>query len=140
MKSIIICCSISASDKALKIQSQVEAMGFEVEIPHGVKKFRDNNFIHVTETERADDKKQLDLIKGYYEKIKEYDIVLVVNTEKNGIQNYVGANTFLEMGFAHVLGKDLAILNPAPQSGYTDEIDAMEPVVLNGDLELLKKF
>ncbi len=140
MKSIIICCSISASGTVLKIQSELEAMGFTVEIPHGVKKFRDNDFTHVTETERAVDKKELDLIKGYYEKIKEYDIVLVVNTEKNGIQNYIGANTFLEMGFGHVLGKDLAILNPAPQSGYTDEIEAMDPLVLNGDLELLKKF
>ena len=44
------------------------------------------------------------------------------------------------MGFAHVLGKDLAILNPVPQSSYTDEIEAMKPLALNGDLELLKKF
>jgi len=140
MKSIIICCSISASHEALKIQSELQTMGFEVEIPHGVKKFQANNFIHVTETERASDKKDLDLIKSYYEKIKDYDIVLVVNTEKKGIQNYIGANTFLEMGFAHVLGKHLAVLNPVPKSGYTDEIDAMDPVVLNSDLELLKKF
>lgn len=115
-------------------------MGFTVEIPHGVKKYRDNNFTFVAETERAQDKKQLDLIKRYYEEIKKYDIVLVVNPEKNGIENYIGANTFLEMGFAHVLGKVLCVVNPAPKNGYSDEIDAMAPYVLNGDLELLKKF
>ena len=140
MKSIIICCSISASDRALEVQSELTSMGFEVEIPHGVKKYRDNNFTHVTETERATDKKEYDLIRGYYEKIKDYDIVLVVNTEKKGIQKYIGANTFREMGVGHVLGKKLAVLNPVPESGYTDEIDAMEPIILNGDLELLKKF
>ena len=140
MKSIIICCSISASDKALEVQRALESMGFTVEIPFGVRKYRDNNFTHVAESERAKDKKENDLIKRYYEQIKEYDAVLVVNTEKNGIDNYIGANTFLEMGFAHVLGKQLCVLNPVPESGYQDEIDAMTPIVLNGNLELLKKL
>ncbi len=140
MKSIIICCSISASAKVLEVQKELESLGFTVEIPYGVKKYRDNNFTHITETERAQDKKELDLIRRYYEQIKGYDIVLVVNTEKNGVENYIGANTFLEMGFAHVLGKTLCVLNPIPQSGYKDEIDAMDPCVLNGDLEMLKKL
>ena len=140
MKSVIICCSISAADRAIEVQKELKVMGFTVEVPHGVKKYQNNNCVHVSESERAADKIEHDLIKRYYEKIKEYDIVLVVNTEKNGIKNYIGANTFLEMGFAHVLGKDLAILNPVPQSSYIDEIEAMKPLVLNGDLELLKKF
>jgi len=129
-----------ASDKALEVQKELESMGFVVEIPYGVKKFRENNFTHVIETERAQDKKGLGLIKRYYELIKEYDIVLVVNTEKNGIENYIGANTFLEMGFAHVLEKTLCVLNSVPENSYKDEIDAMNSVVLNGDLEILKKL
>jgi len=140
MKSIIICCSIAASDTALEVQEALVSMGYEVEIPHGVKKYKDNNFIHVSETERAQDKKDHDLIKGYYEKIKKYDIVLVVNPEKNGVPNYIGANTFLEMGFAHVLEKTLCILNPIPENSYKDEIEAMNPVVLSGNLALLQNF
>jgi len=140
MKSIIICCSISASDTALAVQKELQSIGFNVEIPHGVKKYRDNDFTHVSETERAQDKKDYDLIKGYYEKIKEYDVVLVVNPEKNGVPNYIGANTFLKMGFAHVLDKKLCLLNPIPENNYKDEIEAMNPIVLNGNFELLKKF
>lgn len=140
MKSIIICCSIAVADKALHIQKVLEKQGFNVEIPYGVKKYRDNNCTHIPEQERAQDKKNNDLIKLYYELIKQYDIVLVVNEEKNGVPNYIGANTFLEMGFAHVLGKHLYVLNPVPECSYREEIDAMSPLILNGDLSLLNNI
>lgn len=39
------------------------------------------------------------------------------------------------MGFAHVLGKKIYLLNPIPEMEYTSEILFMEPAVLNGDLE-----
>lgn len=137
MKSIIICGSISASDEILKIQNQLELKGFRVEIPWGVKKYQKNNFIHVSEGERAKDKKDNNLIKGYYDLIKQYDIVLVVNTEKNGISGYIGGNTFLEIGFAHVLGKKIYLLNKIPEVGYKDELEAMDPIVINNDLNLI---
>ncbi len=134
MKSIIICGSISASDKILDIQKELEEAGFSVEIPAGVKKYRDNNFTHVSEQEMARDKKENDLIKKYYELIKDFDITLVVNEEKKGIPGYIGGNTFLEMGFAHVLGKPIYLLNQLPEIGYRDELDAMSPIVIDGDL------
>ncbi len=138
MKSIIICGSISASDEMIKIQNQLEAKGFKVEIPAGTKKYIANNFIHVSESERAKDKKDNDLIKGYYEKIKQYDLVLVVNVEKNGIAGYIGGNTFLEIGFAHVLGKPIYTINPLPKISYLDELEAMNPIVINNDLNLIE--
>jgi len=45
--------------------------------------------------------------RRYYEIIKECDAILVLNLEKNKIKNYIGGNTFLEMGFAHVLNKKI---------------------------------
>lgn len=48
--------------------------------------------------------------------------------------NYVGGNTFLEMGFAHVLGKPIFMQFPIPDMGYRDEMEAMNPRVINGDL------
>jgi hypothetical protein len=138
MKSIIICGSISASDEILNIQKQLEEKGFKVEIPWGVKKFRDNNFVHVDEKERAQDKKDNDLIKKYYELIKDYDVLLVVNTEKKGITGYIGGNTFLEIAFAHVLDKPVYLLNPLPEISYRDELEAMKCEVINGDLDLIR--
>ncbi len=139
MKSIAICGSIiAAADEILKIQKVLEEKGFSVEIPDGVKRYNKNNSTHVAEEESVARKIESDLIRRYFNKIKEYDAVLIVNTEKKGIPGYIGGNTFLEMGFAHVLNKPLFVLNPLPQLSYTSEIEAMKPVVINGDLERIK--
>jgi hypothetical protein len=138
MRRIIICCSLSASDEVLAIQKQLEAKGFVVEIPWGVQQYRDNNYTHVSRAESAQNKKDNDLIKRYYKKIQEHDVVLVVNTDKNGVANYIGGNTFLEMSFAHVLDKPLYVLNPLPDVSYRDELEAMSPVILKGNLDLIQ--
>ncbi len=63
---------------------------------------------------------------------------LAVNIDKKGIKNYIGGNTFLEMGFAHVLDKKIFLLNEIPDISYKDEIKAMQPIILNGDLSKIK--
>ena len=75
-----------------------------------------------------------DVIKRYYNSIKNCDAILIVNVEKRGINGYIGGNTFLEMGFAYILDKKIFLLNPVPKMSYTDEILAMQPNVINGDL------
>ena len=75
-----------------------------------------------------------DLIRRHYNYIKKSDAVLVLNYGKKGVKNYIGGNTFLEMGFAHVLRKPIYLLNPIPAMGYTDEIMVMRPTILDGDL------
>jgi len=55
--------------------------------------------------------------------------------DKNGIGNYIGGNTLIEMAFAHVLNKKIFLLNPVPEISYKDEIIAMQPIILNGNLE-----
>ena len=54
--------------------------------------------------------------------IQKSDAILVLNLTKNGIENYIGGNTFLEMGFAHVLEKKIFVYNKLPDVGYKDEI------------------
>ena len=56
-----------------------------------------------------------DVIRDYYQKIDKSDCILVLNLTKNGIENYIGGNTFLEIGFAHVLGKKIYLYNNIPQ-------------------------
>jgi len=76
-----------------------------------------------------------DLIRGYFDEIKNCDAVLVLNYTKNGVGNYIGGNTFLEMAFAHVLNKKLFVLNPLPELSYSDELRALQPLtILDGDL------
>jgi len=134
MKKVIICGSIAVADAIIKAKDELEARGFVVEIPWGVHRYIEAGNKHVAESERVQAKKEHDLIKRYFELIKEYDAVLVVNADKNGKENYIGGNTFLEMGFAHVLNKPLYVLNPLPDVSYRSELDAMKPMVLDGDL------
>jgi len=54
---------------------------------------------------------QGDLIKCYYEIIKNSDAVLVINMNKNGIENYIDGNTLIEMAFAHMLDRKIFLLN-----------------------------
>jgi hypothetical protein len=66
--------------------------------------------------------------------IENNDAVLVLNFEKNGVQNYVGGATFIEMYDAFRLGKKIFIFNNIPEGILRDEILGFEPIVVNGDL------
>ncbi|MCX6763853.1 MAG: hypothetical protein NTZ97_03960 [Candidatus Moranbacteria bacterium] len=88
--------------------------------------------------EHAKVKIENDYIKYHHNEIVKSDAVLVLNFDKNGIDNYIGGNTLIEMGDAYVLDKKIFLLNSVPEMMYTDEIIAMQPVILNGDLSKIK--
>ncbi|OGG54225.1 hypothetical protein A3H16_01985 [Candidatus Kaiserbacteria bacterium RIFCSPLOWO2_12_FULL_53_8] len=134
---IIICGSISAADEILSAKKILEDTGHVVEVPEGVKNNELRARTDISNEEKANDKIAHDLIRKYFEKVKQCDVVLVVNPEKRGIKGYIGGNSLIEMAFAHVLGKPLYVLHPIPQLPYTAEIIAMQPVILNGDLSLI---
>src|ERR1039457_4670976 len=102
---IIICGSITAAKEILEIQRNLQQTGHEVEIPHGVKHKECWDRTELPSAEKAEDKIKNDLIRGYYEKIKLYDVVLVVNVDKRGIKNYIGGTNFFEKRVSHVLKK-----------------------------------
>lgn len=135
---IIICGSISAAQEILDVQQRLELSGHEVEIPVGVKNLEIRERTEGTHEEKAEDKIKHDLIRGYFEKMKNYDVVLVVNPEKRGVKGYIGGNTLIEMAFAHVLNNKLYVLYPFAEIQYSAEILATQPVVINGDLTLIK--
>ncbi|MFH1506147.1 MAG: hypothetical protein ABIE94_04145 [archaeon] len=82
----------------------------------------------------AEVKKSHNFIKWWHDCIKKGDAVLVCNYDKKGIKNYIGGNTLMEIGFAHVNDKKVILLNPIPNMPYKDEIEAMTDKVLEGDL------
>jgi hypothetical protein len=137
---ITICGSLDFTHEIGKIKNELERAGHAVSIPFTSQAILDGEF----SLEEIKNRKETgtivermikhDVIKAHYEKIKSSDAILVPNFDKKGINNYIGGNTFLEMGFAHVLGRHVFLLNPIPKMHYTDEIRAMQPVVLSGDL------
>ena len=134
---IIICGSISAADEIVTVKNELEKNGHEVEVPEGVKRAELRARTEIGTSEKAKDKVKYDLIRGYYEKIKLYDAVLIVNPEKRGVKGYIGGNSFLEMAFGHVLNKKLYCLNQLPDLSYASEMIAMQPIILDGDLNKL---
>lgn len=70
--------------------------------------------------------------------VESCDAILVLNFEKNGQANYVGASAFLELFKAFDLNKKRYMLNPLPEGGYHDELLGMNPTIINGDISLIK--
>lgn len=84
-------------------------------------------------------KNNQDAIREFWRKMHGADAVLCLNYNKHGIENYIGGNTFLELGFAHVLNQKIYLLNPIPEIPfYKSEIEAMKPVIIYGDFTLIK--
>ena len=84
-------------------------------------------------------KYNMDAIREFWRAMQGADAVLVLNYDKNGIKNYIGGNTLMEIGFAHVLNQKIFLLNPIPEIPYyKTEIEAVKPIIINGDLLLIK--
>lgn len=100
-------------------------------------------FIGKTDDEKEkiklDQKYNLDAIREFWNLMQGADAVLVANYDKHGIKHYIGGNTLMEIGFAHVLNQKIFLLNPIPDIPYyKSEIEAVKPIILNGKLSLIK--
>lgn len=131
---IIICGSISAHKKMLEVKQALVDMGHLVDMP-GLDNIKHELDLAGNSVESAHIKIRDDLIRGYYHKIENNDAILIVNEGKKGITGYIGGNTFLEIGFGYILNKKIFILNQlSKEISYSDEINAMEPIIINGNL------
>jgi len=126
------------SKEMVKIADALKQENYEVVLPRNAKEYAERVLMSETSYESTKNKIDNDLIRDYFDEIKNADAVLIINEEKNNIKNYIGGNSFLEMGFAHVLNKKIFLLNDIPEMIYTDEIKAMQPIILGGDLTKIK--
>ncbi len=136
---ITLCGSIKFADKLVEVYHELEKLGHQP-MMHGDMFGVANGTARELEdirnnVEHAEIKRKYGYIKWWYDSIKNSDGILVLNYDKNGIKNYIGGNTLIEIGFAHVNNKKVFLLNPIPKEApYIDEIKAMVDVVLNRDL------
>ncbi|MBI4268636.1 hypothetical protein HY627_02295 [Candidatus Uhrbacteria bacterium] len=85
--------------------------------------------------ERATLKRENNYFHEHYRRILASDAILIVNGEKRGIANYIGGNVLMEMGQAYVNHKKIFFQNGMPSGlSYMDEIEAMDPICLYGEL------
>lgn len=135
---ITICGSIKFAKELAEIYYQLEKLKHKP-IMHadmfGIADGTAKELINDVNLDHGEAKKKYNFIKIWHDLIISGDAILVCNFAKNGIENYIGGNTLMEMGFAHVNDKKIFLLNSYPKdSAYLDEIRAMESIVINGDL------
>jgi hypothetical protein len=152
---ITICGSIGFYKEMEEARNQLIELGHEVKIPElnleapeefgGGKKIYFGKFIednggmdNFPAGHKIWDQKE-GAIRDHYEKIDWADAILVVNEEKRGIRGYIGGNTLIEIGVAFYSKKRIFILNPvSSELSYKQEILGMKPIMINGDLSLIK--
>jgi hypothetical protein len=142
---ITICGSIAFYQEMMTIKKDLELLGHEVDLPHTEIKDENGEMISVAEyyqrrkAETNDDSwiwdRKEEAIRMHFEKIAWAEAILVLNYSKNNIDNYIGGNTFLEMGVALHLNKKIYLLNNIPEISYKEEILGMKPMVIKGDLK-----
>ena len=142
---ITICGSIGFAKEILKIKDKLLEMGHEVLIPASINDFLIEN-IKDAKKLKSDRGKYINDIKPYYTRnhfglIEESDAILVVNSDKDDIKNYIGGATFAEIMVAFYLNKKIFLLNPISSdeklSFIRDEIEAVKPIILNNNLDLV---
>lgn len=134
---IAICASMVFAEKMVQVKRQLEEIGHTVFISQFAE-----GYLGKAEQEKeklaVHDKNENDAIRKFWEIIKKSDAVLVLNYDRKGIKNYIGGNTLMEIGFAHVLNKKIFLMNPIPNiEYYRSEIEAVSPVILG---QALKKI
>ncbi len=130
---IFVICSKKFYDRIPPIKEKLELMGHTVMLPNcyddpGTEdRYRNMGAKEHSEWKATMLKHSTDVIDGV-------DAVLVLNFEKNGMQNYIGGATFLEMYDAFRLDKKIYLYNEIPDGILHDEIKGFEPILIHGDV------
>ena len=134
---ILIICSKAFYDKVADIKSELEKKGHEIYLPNSY-----DNPNAEKEAWKLGEKDHKNFKKEMFKRseniTKEVDAVLTLNFEKNNIPNYIGGATFLELYDAFRLNKKIFLYNPVPEGILYDEIQGFSPIIINGDLDLIK--
>lgn len=134
---IFLICSKSFYDRIPTIKKELELMGHTVTLPNSYDNpLLENEYRDLGKEEHSQWKAKM--FKRSTDVIGGTDSVFVLNLEKNGVKNYIGGATFLEMYDAFRMGKKIYLYNDIPEGMLQDEIIGFSPLVLNGELQKLK--
>lgn len=129
--------SMQYTEKMLEIQNELIKLGHDAFLTD-LHKALVGKTNEEKEVIKLHQKMNKDAIRVFWKAMQGADAVLVLNYDKNGIKNYIGGNTLMEIGFAHVLNQKIFLINSIPEISYCSEIEAMKPIIINNDLSLIK--
>ncbi len=110
---------MKVKDKIIEISNELEKMGYNVLLP----------------VECMQGLEKVIASRAHFDRISNPDnqAILIVNVTKNGIENYIGPNSFAEIAFGFYFNKKVFLLNDIYEP-YKDEIIGWNIKCLNGDL------
>ena len=136
MKLLIICSKAFYKDIE-PIKKKLEELGHMVELPNSYyEPDAEKKSWALGEKEHAEFKARM--FRMSEERIAEMDAVLTLNFDKNGKKNYIGGATFLEIYEAFMYNKTIYFYYVIPVGMLYDEISGFSPVIIKGNLELIK--
>ena len=134
---VFIACSKHFYSEIKRVVEVLEKVEHEVSYPNSYDDpFAEERFKAMSAKEHIEWKGMM-LAKDK-ENIEPQDAILVLNFEKKGIPNYIGGATFLEVYKAWEMEKKIFFYNPLPKCSFTDELKGINPIVINGDLGLVR--
>ena len=133
---IFICASKHFYDQIPPIKKALEDVGHVITLPNSYDHpTREFEMKALSPEEHSKWKGEMLRLQG--QKVSAVDAILVLNMEKNGIKNYIGGATFLEIFKAFELEKKIYVYNDLPEGIFKDELLGMTPIVINGNLRLV---
>ncbi len=136
MKILMICSKAFYKDIA-PIKDKLEKNGHEIELPNSYYE-PDAEKESWKLGEKAHSEFKAKMFRMSEERIANMDAVLTLNFDKNGKKNYIGGATFLEIYEAFRKHKKIFLYNDIPEGILYDEIAGFSPIVIKGNLDLIK--
>ncbi len=119
-KNIVLCGSMQVLDQILEVKDRLEKKGFDVLLPKECMEHLPKEIASKKHFERIIDSNNTK--------------VLIINSTKKGIENYIGPNTFAEIAFAFYFNKKVYLLNDYYEP-YIDELIGWNTIPLKGNLD-----
>ena len=101
---IAISSSLPQTTKVEIIAGELKSKKHDVKVLRGL----------VPRTKKLSKAKAFQKIKTHWKDIEKSDALLVVNFKQRRQKGYISGKSFLEMGYAFVLGKDIYLYNQIP--------------------------
>lgn len=137
---VVLCSSASFYRHVNEIATQLTARGITAVVPKNARVMAETGDYDISHyktwfADNADYSKKADYMRSHFDEVAAGDIILVVNDEKHGQPNYIGANVLMEMSLGWYLHKPIYVFNDLPvNSPFEEEIMGMGAKPLHGDL------
>ena len=129
LRQLCFCGSMSVIDAMEEISRVARELGYRVSVPDRGES--ELPFGTLAQAQAVAIKRRQ--IQAHIAKIRDADMVILANYEKNDTEGYIGPSALLEAGIAHALGKPVVTLFPIGRQGCQLEVEAISMGAIGSD-------